>query len=83
MLGYVQCDDIGSWVKRLQLTIDQDSQGKNEFLLLSPQRNIQVVDAFPHEWMSKHSRHIGKSIFIHHILLDYCITTSIRPTQTR
>jgi hypothetical protein len=82
MLGYVQCDDISTWVKRLQLTIDQDSQGKNEFLLLSPQSNIQIVDEFPHEWMSKHSRYIGKSIVIHHLLLDYCITASIRSKQT-
>jgi len=47
MLGYVQCDNISTWVERLQLAIDQDCQDKNEFLLLPPQRNIQVVDAFP------------------------------------
>jgi len=79
MLGYVQCDDINTWVERLQLAIDQDCQGNKEVLLLSPQRNIQIVDAFPLEWMSKHDRHTGKSIFIHHILLDYCITTSPGP----
>ncbi len=81
MLGYIQCDNISSWVERLQLAIAQDSQGKNEFLLLSPQRNIQVVDAFPQEWMSKHGRHTGKNIVIHHLLLDYCITIRIGPEQ--
>jgi hypothetical protein len=81
MLGYIQCDNISSWVERLQLAIAQDSQGKSEFLLLSPQRNIQVVDAFPQEWISKHGRHIGKSIVIHHLLLDYCITIRIGPEQ--
>lgn len=81
MLGYIQCDNISSWVERLQLAIAQDSQGKNEFLLLSPQRNIQVVDAFPQEWMSKHGRHTGKNIVIHHLLLDYCITIHIGPEQ--
>jgi hypothetical protein len=74
MLGYVQCDSISTWVKRLQLAIDQDYQNKNVFLSLPPQRSIQVVDAFPQEWLSKHDRYMGKSIFIHHLLLDYCIT---------
>lgn len=77
MLGYIQCDNIRIWVERLQLAIDQDCQGKNEILLLSPQRNVQIVDAFPQEWMSKHDRHTGKSIVIHHILLDYCIITPL------
>ncbi len=77
MLGYVQCDSINTWVKRLQLAIDQDYQDKNVFLLLPPQRSIQVVGAFPQEWLSKHDRHTGKSIFIHHLLLDYCITVPI------
>jgi hypothetical protein len=54
MLGYIQCDDISTWVERLQLAIDKDSQSKNEFLLLPPLRNIQLVDAFPQEWMSLH-----------------------------
>ena len=76
MLGYVQCDNINTWVKRLQLAIDQDHHDKNVFRLLPPQRSIQVVDAFPQEWLSNHSRHTGKSIFIHHLLLDYCITVS-------
>ncbi|SRR5260370_32048527 len=74
MLGYIQCDNISIWVERLQLAIDQSCQDKNEILLLSPQRNVRIVDAFPQEWMSKHDRHTGKSIVIHHILLDYCIT---------
>lgn len=77
MLGYIQCDDISTWVERLQLAIDLDGQDKNEFLLLPPQRNIQIVDVFPHEWLSKHNRHTGKSIAIHHLLLDYCITLPV------
>ena len=80
MLGYIQCDNIRIWVERLQLAVDQDNEGKNEMLLSSPQCNIQVVDTFPHEWMTKHDRHIGKSIVVHHILLDYCIITSPVPT---
>ena len=80
MLGYIQCDSISTWVERLQLAIDQDCQGKNEFLLLSPQRNIQIVDTFPQEWMSKHDRYTGKSIVIHHLLLDYCITAPLGST---
>lgn len=82
MLGYIQCDNIGLWVDKLQLAIDQNFQGKNELLLLSPQRNIQVVDAFPQEWMSIHDRNMGKSIFIHHILLDYCFKTHVGPAHT-
>ena len=74
MLGYVQCDSINIWVRRLQLAIDQDHHDKNAFHLLPPQHATQVVDAFPQEWLSKHSRLTGKSIFIHHLLLDYCIT---------
>lgn len=81
MLGYIQRDNISIWVEKLQLAIDQDSQGKNEMLLSSPPCNIQVVDAFPHEWMTKHDRHTGKSIVVHHILLDYCIITSPGPTS--
>ena len=77
MLGYVQCDNISTWVERLQLAIDQFYQDKNEILLLPPQRNIQIVDAFPQEWMSKHNRHTGKSIVIHNLLLDYCITVPV------
>jgi|GEM_PF-369192 len=73
MLGYVQCDDISAWVERLQWAIDQDSQDKNELLLLSPQRNFQVIDTFPREWLSKHGRRTGQSIAIYHLLLDYCI----------
>ncbi len=79
MLGYIQCDNISIWVERLQLAIDQDTQGKNEMLLSSPQCNIQVVDTFPHEWMTKHDRHTGKNIVVNHILLDYCIITSPVP----
>jgi hypothetical protein len=79
MLGYIQCDDINIWMERLKLVLDQDYQGKNEFLLLPPHRNIQVIDAFPQEWMSNHDRHIGKNIVIHHLLLDYCITASVSP----
>lgn len=71
MLGYVQCDDTNIWAARLRSAIDQDSQNKNELLLLPPQRNIQIIDAFPQEWISKHGRKIGRNIVIHHILLEY------------
>jgi len=80
MLGYIQSDNISIWIEKLQLAIDRDHQGKNELLLLPPQNNIQVIDVFPQEWISKHDRHIGKSIVIHHLLLDYCITTFLDST---
>jgi hypothetical protein len=73
MLGYIQCENISTWVERLQVAIDQDHQDKNKMLLLPLQSNIQVIDIFPLEWISKHDRYTGKSIVIHHILLDYCI----------
>lgn len=76
MLGYIQCDNISTWVKRLQLAMDQDHHDKNAFLLLPPQHSIQVVDAFPQKWISKHNRHTGNNIVVHHLLLDYCITVS-------
>ena len=79
MLGYIQCENTSTWAERLQMTIDQDHQDKDEMLLLPPQYNIQVVDAFPLEWISKHDRYTGKSIVIHHVLLDYCITTPSDP----
>lgn len=72
MLGYVQCDSVNIWMEKLQVAINQDSQGKNELLLSSPPCNIQVVDAFPQEWMTRHGRHSGKSIVVHHIPLDFC-----------
>ncbi len=80
MLGYIQCDNMNTWIERLQLAIDQDYQDKNKMHLLSPQLNIQLVDAFPQEWLSKHKRHADKSITIYHLLLDYCITLPIATT---
>lgn len=71
MLGFVQCDDTGIWVARLQSAIDQDLQNKNELLLLPPQRKMQIIGAFHQEWISKHGRKIGGNIIVHHILLDY------------
>lgn len=79
MLGYIECDDISTWVERLQLAIDLAGQDKNEILLLAPQNNIQIVDAFPQEWLSKHNRRTGRSIAIHHLLLDYCISLPVVP----
>ena len=73
MLGYVQCDDVNTWMDRLRSMIDQDCQSKNELFLLSPQCTVQVVDAFPLEWVSKHKRSTGRGIIVHHILLDYCL----------
>lgn len=75
MLGYIQCDTTSTWVARLQSAIDQDCQNKNEHLLVSPQLSVQVVAAFPQEWLSQHNRHTGKCIVIHHLLLDYCMST--------
>jgi hypothetical protein len=82
MLGYIQCDNISAWVEKLQLAINQDSQSKNEFLLLSPQRSIQIVDEFPQEWVSQHNRqNISSTLLVHHVLLDYCIPTPEVPVR--
>jgi hypothetical protein len=76
MLGYVQSDDLNAWTSKVQSAIDQDFQNGNKMLLLSPQQTITIIDAFPHEWMSKHTRQTSENIVIHHILLDYIIAFS-------
>lgn len=76
MLGYVQSDNLAVWTERIQVAIEEDARGKNEYLLVPPQRNIQIIDLFPLEWLSKHKRITGNDIFIHHLLLDYCPTSS-------
>lgn len=83
MLGYIQCDDMSIWTERLQVAIDQNCQATNELLLLAPQHAVSVVDAFPQEWISKHGRHIGKGIVIHHLLLDYSIPFSFNSKNSK
>jgi hypothetical protein len=80
MLGYIQSEDIDIWKWKLHVAMEKDFKTKNEILLLSPQCNIQIIDDFPQEWMSHHNRLTGKSIVIHHILLNYCIIASTDPT---
>lgn len=75
MLGYIQCDTMHTWKETLQRAIDQDARGENGLLLVSPQQDLQVIQAFPLEWISKHNRVTGKHIIIHHLLLDYCTQT--------
>jgi hypothetical protein len=72
MLGYVQCDTVDQWVKRLKLAIDNDAGSDNKLLLKPPQREIQVIDEIPQEWVSEHHRNTGGNISIYHILLDCC-----------
>lgn len=82
MLGYVQSDDIDICKRKLHVAIEKDFKDKNEYLLLSLQHHIQIIDDFPQEWMSHHDRLAGKSIVIHHILLDYCtgVSTDTSPS---
>jgi hypothetical protein len=72
MLGYVQSEDISIWTGKLQKAIHKDFQSKNTILLFSTPCTVQIIEAFPQEWISKHSRPSGKNITIYHILLD-CI----------
>jgi hypothetical protein len=73
MLGYVQCDDVDIWVTRLQSAIEHSRLNENKLLILASPCNIQIIDSFPYEWMSKHNRDRGKPVMVHHILLDYCV----------
>lgn len=68
MLGYVLSDKPEQWRDRLQEAIDRK---KTELCLRSPQRDIDVIDAFPLEWISEHERESSKSLVtVYHILLD-------------
>lgn len=61
MIGYVQSNDLAHWQEMV----------KEKIGLIPPQQDVQVVDAFPLEWMSYHQRKsVGRDISIYHILLD-------------
>lgn len=68
MLGYVQSDGLAEWKDKVRRKIDQDAK---KLSLTGSQRDEQVIDAFPLEWVSEHNRNSGRrSITIYHILLD-------------
>jgi hypothetical protein len=71
MLGYVQNDSLAEWKNKVKIKIDRDAK---ELSLIGSQRDEQVIDAFPLEWVSEHHRDsVGRSIAVYHILLDCCV----------
>ncbi len=71
MLGYVQSDGLAEWKDKVKSKIDRDAK---KLSLTGSQRDEQVIDAFPLEWVSEHNRNsVGRSITIYHILLDCCV----------
>jgi len=71
MLGYVQSNGLAEWKDRVIRRIDQDAEELN--LINGSQRDKQVINAFPIEWMSKHNRNSLRPITLYHILLDCCV----------
>ena len=70
MLGYVQSDSLAEWKDKVERKIDRDAK---KLSLTGSQRDEQVIDAFPLEWVSEHNRNsVRRSITIYHILLDCC-----------
>jgi len=71
MLGYVQSDCLAEWKDKVKRKICQDAE---KLSLTGSQRDEQVIDAFPLEWVSEHNRNsVTRSIAIYHILLDCCV----------
>ncbi len=71
MLGYVQSDSLAEWKDKVKRKIDRDAEKLN---LTGSQRDEQVIDAFPLEWVSEHNRNsVGRPITVYHILLDCCV----------
>lgn len=71
MLGYVQSDSLAEWKDKVKRKIDRDA---TKLSLTGCQRDEQVIDAFPLEWVSEHNRNsVGRPITIYHILLDCCV----------
>jgi hypothetical protein len=70
MLGYVQSDSLVHWKDVIKKAIDKRG---SSLRLVSPQRDVIVIDAFPLEWCSEHQRDkVGHPITIYHLLLDCC-----------
>lgn len=68
MLGYVQSESIVSWKNKVKEAI---SSGAKSLCLISKQEDKTIISDFPLEWTSEHKREqIGRSIVMHHILLD-------------
>jgi hypothetical protein len=71
MLGYVQSDNVNSWITKLHMALEHSRLHMNELLVLSPPCAVHIIDAFSDEWVSQHNRSVGTPVTIHHILLDY------------
>ena len=71
MLGYVQSGCLAERKDKVKRKIGQDAE---KLSLTGSQRDEQVIDAFPLEWVSKHNRNsVRRPIAIYHILLDCCV----------
>ncbi len=68
MIGYVLSDTLECWQLRLFNAINE----KREALqLVSSQKKVIVIEAFPLEWISEHKRGSSKiPVKIYHVLLD-------------
>lgn len=65
ILGYFEVETAEQWQIILKDSIATNSE------LLSPQLDVQILSAFPLEWISQHNRpSVGRNFSIFHILLD-------------
>jgi len=73
MLGYVLSDSVAKWHDWLTADIEK----KRAVLSLQrPQQDVNIVDTFPQEWISEHSRSSAlRSITMYHILI-LCVADS-------
>lgn len=74
MLGYLQSDTLQIWTKSLKTDIEKNGSKLN---LMPPQKDVNIVDAFPCEWVSKHTRGKQGTISIYHVLLE-CTTQNVK-----
>lgn len=71
MLGYVQSNSLEHWQDKLKREIEKDGVELN---LKTMQHDVDIIDNFAHEWVSKHDRKsIGRLVEIYHFLLDFTI----------
>ena len=69
MLGYVQSGSLEHWKDEVKNAINKS---ETELELNLPQREVEIIDALPFEWVSEHRREsIGRTVTIFHILLDF------------
>lgn len=68
MIGYILSDSVETWRGRLKEAIHQR---KDRLRLISPPKDVIVIDEFQFEWRSQHRRSSANSpLSIYHLLLD-------------